>query len=164
VIPYIGEYRYTVDASGRVNVPARFRDALKQETSPDLVLIKGLDRCIYLLPLSTWTRFRAPLDSERLYTDRMARWFGRDLLRDGSVQQPDSQGRVQIPQGLRDYAGIQDSCVIYGFDNKIEVWAPEAFDRYMEAGKVMGPSLEEGAVTYLRRPAGDEPESRRDER
>jgi MraZ protein len=151
VIPYLGEFRYTVDSSGRVNVPAKFRDILKQEPSRDLVLIKGFDRCIFLLPLSTWTKFRAPMDADGFHTDRQARWFQRDLLRDGGVQQPDSQGRIQIPQGLREYAGIGESAVIYGNDDRIEVWAPETFDAYMEAGRHLGVSLEEGASTYLRR-------------
>jgi MraZ protein len=153
VIPYIGEYRYSVDPTGRVNVPARFREVLTQESSPDLVMLKGLDGCVVLLPLSTWARFRAPLDDDRLITDRLARWFSRDLLRDGAVVQPDSQGRVQLTPGLREYAGITDACVIYGNDNKIEIWAPEVFDRYTAAGKTIGPSLEEGAAAYMRRSA-----------
>jgi MraZ protein len=114
-------------------------------------MLKGLDRCIYLLPLSTWARFRAPLDDDRLIADRQARWFSRDLLRDGAVVQPDSQGRVQLTQGLRDYAGIGESCVISGHDNRIEIWAPDVFDQYMAAGKTIGPTLEEGAASYLRR-------------
>jgi MraZ protein len=151
VIPYLGEYRYTVDANGRVNVPAKFREILKQEASPDLVLIKGFDRCIYLLPISTWTKFRAPMDSDDFHSDRQARWFLRDLLRDGGVQQPDSQGRIQINKGLRAFAGISDTAVIYGNDNRIEVWSPEAFDAYMAAGPHIGVTLEEGAARFLRR-------------
>ena len=156
MIPYLGEYRYTVDPNGRVNVPAKFREILKQEASTDLVLIKGLDGCIFLLPLSTWAKFRSPLDADDFHSDRQARWFLRDLLRDGGVQQPDSQGRIQINKGLLEFAGIRDKAVIYGNDNRIEVWSPKAFDAYMEAGKHIGVTLEEGAARFLRRRLGTE--------
>ncbi|MBD3163054.1 MAG: cell division/cell wall cluster transcriptional repressor MraZ [Candidatus Eisenbacteria bacterium] len=150
LIPYLGEYRYTVDNAGRLNVPAKFREILKQgEASSDLVLIRGLDSCIYLLPLSTWAKFREPLDDPVFHAERQARWFSRDLLAGGSVQQPDSQGRIQIPKALRDHAGIEDQAVIFGHDNKIEVWAPERFDAYRQAGATMGGTLEEGAAKYL---------------
>lgn len=147
--PYLGEYRYSIDAAGRLNVPARFREILKQEASPDLVLIKGFDQCISLLPLSTWARFREPFDDPVFQAERQARWFSRHLLDHGSVQQPDSQGRIQIPKGLREHAEIADQAVIFGHDNRIEVWAPHRFDGYRQAGQFMGGPLEEGAAKYL---------------
>ena len=150
MIPYLGEYRYSVDAKGRFNVPAKFREILKQEETSDLVLMKGLDGCVFLLPLSAWNDFRAPLDDDRLRSDREGRFFARDLVRGGDVQQPDSQGRIQLSKDLRAHAKIKDSILIYGNDRVIEAWAPEVFDAYMVAGNHMGPSLEEGASKFLR--------------
>lgn len=155
--PYLGEYRHTVDAAGRLNVPAKFRETLEQESSPDLVMIKGLEGCIYLLPLSTWAKYRAAMDRDEFVTDRRARWFLHDLLEDGGVEQPDSQGRIQLTKGLRKFSGITDTAVVYGKNDLIQVWAPKTFDAYVKAGKQFGGSLEEGAALFLRRSGSSDP-------
>jgi len=149
LLPYIGEYRYSVDSKGRFNVPAKFREILTQEESADLILKKGLDGCVFLLPLSAWQIHRAPLDRKKLQATREGRLFARSFMRGGDLQQPDGQGRIQLNKDLRDHAKINDSVVVYGNDRVIEAWAPEVFDQYMEAGKYLGVSLEEGFEKYL---------------
>jgi MraZ protein len=163
VIPFLGKYRYTADEKGRFNVPAKQRDVLKLEPSPHLVLIKGMDGCLYLLPLTTWQKLQARLEQEEFQSERQARFFERTLFEDGDVQVPDAQGRIQLSKELRAFAKIDREVLIYGVGSRIEIWSPEVFDEYMSAGRRFAGSLEELAGNYFRRreaPSPKNPENR----
>ena len=148
-LPFIGEYRYSVDTKGRFSVPAKFREILSREHSPELVLKKGTDRCLFLLPISTWRIHRARLDRNRVQTTPKGRFFARSYMRGGDLQQPDSQGRIQLNKDLRDHAQITDSVVVFGNDRVIEVWAPEVFDHYMAGGEHPGFSFDDEFEKYF---------------
>jgi MraZ protein len=151
VIPFLGKHRYAVDEKGRTNVPSKHRDALKFEPSPHLVLTKGLDGCLYLLPLSTWQKLQARLEQEEFQSERQARYFERMLFEDGDVQVPDAQGRIQLSKELRAFARIGREVLIYGVGTRMEIWSPEVFDEFMAAGRRFAGSLEELASNYFRR-------------
>ncbi len=151
MIPFLGKYRHAVDEKGRTNVPSKHRDVLKLEPSPHLVLTKGLDGCLYLLPLTTWQKLQARLEREEFQSERQARYFERMLIEDGDVQVPDAQGRIQLSKELRAFAKIDREVLIYGVGTRMEIWSPEVFDEYMAAGRKFAGSLEELASNYFRR-------------
>jgi len=163
VIPFLGKHRYTVDEKGRCNVPSKHRAALKFQSSPHLVLTKGLDGCLYLLPLSTWAKLQARLEQEDFHPERQDRFFERLLIEDADVQLPDAQGRIQLSKELRAFAKIDREVLIYGVGSRIEIWSPDQFDEYMSAGRRFAGSLEEMAKDYFRRrgSAGLTPEDRK---
>lgn len=151
MIPFLGKYQYAVDEKGRTNVPAKHRDVLKLEPSQHLVLMKGLDGCLYLLPLSSWQKLQTRLEQEEFQSERQARFFERVLFEDGDVQVPDAQGRIQISKELRAFAGIKREALIYGAGTRMEIWAPNEFEEYMAAGRRFAGSIEELASNYFRR-------------
>jgi MraZ protein len=149
VTPYVGEYRHTCDDQGRVNVPSRFRELLKQEKSSLLVAMKGFENCISVMPLSAWEALHASLKTGTIESDRQGRYFRRALLRGGDTLQPDAQGRIQLNKTLREHARITRDVVVYGVGARFEIWSSEAFDAYMAAGEIMGGSLEENAAKFM---------------
>ena len=149
MIPCLGEFRHTCDEQGRINIPSRFRELLKQEESQHLVIMKGFDRCVALYPLSAWKAFHPRLNQEDFRTKSKARYFKRDLFRGADVQIPDTQGRIQLTKELRAHAGISKNVVIYGTGDWLEIWSEPVFDTYLAAGEVMGGTLEENALEFL---------------
>ena len=100
-----GEYNHTVDAKGRLIVPAKFREALGET----FVVTKGLDGCLFLYPNEEWaiieTKFRE-----------------LPLTADCEV---DKQGRILLPAVLRDFAAIGKEVVLVGVLNRVEIWSKE---------------------------------------
>ncbi len=152
MIPFLGKFLHTVDEKGRTNVPSKHRDVLKGEPTPHLVLTKGLDGCLFLLPLSAWEKFQARLDQEEFQSEAEARYFEREFLEDGDVLVPDAQGRIQIAKELRSYAHIEREALIVGVRTRIEIWSPAVYGDYKAKAKQESPkSLEQLAGAYWRR-------------
>ena len=121
-----GEFRHTLDDRGRVAVPARFRARLGEGAT----LSRWLDSCLTLFPADEWSAFATKLQALPT-TDPRAREFGR-FMSSGAVEvELDRQGRVLVPEYLRRYAGIDEGeVVIVGALNRLEIWAPSAWEPY----------------------------------
>lgn len=114
---FLGEYEHALDDRGRIAVPARFRDDFRA----GLYLSRGQDRCIAAYTTEGWSRFISQLDSLP-FTDDEARRTQRRHYSGAQQVDLDRQGRVLIPQFLRRYAGINQSVVIAGMNDHIEIW------------------------------------------
>ena len=123
---FIGEHQHTLDVKGRVILPARFRERL----ASGLVFVPSQDRCIDVYPLTAFERRVEELRSVPR-EDRDARRYLRVLLAGAHEEQPDAQGRVTIPARLREFAGLERDLTINGVDQKVEIWAREAWDAYL---------------------------------
>ena len=124
---FIGTYDHSLDPKGRVILPRKFRD----ELGPDMVFTKGIERCLYVFPLAEFEAFANKLRSLPL-TERPSRDFVRVFVAGASQETADSQGRVVIPQALRDYAGLTKDCVVIGAVNRLEIWDAQRWQRYQE--------------------------------
>lgn len=114
-----GESDHKLDDKGRVIIPVKYREAL----AAGWFLTRGLDGCLWLFPIETWGRVSTELETTQL-TRRDARTLDR-LLYTGTEGKLDKQGRILIPQHLRDHAGLDDkSVVIVGVKNRLELWSP----------------------------------------
>lgn len=127
---FIGTYDHSLDPKGRVILPRKFRDDLGQ----DMVFTKGIERCLYLFPLAEFAAFADKLRSLPL-TERPSRDFVRVFVAGASQETADSQGRVVIPQTLRDYAGLTKDVMVVGQLSRIELWDKAEWDRYMPAAQ-----------------------------
>jgi MraZ protein len=136
---FLGTYEYTLDDKGRLSVPARFREILAEKQIPEkLIITQGLDTCLFGYPLDEWKAFEQKIIHRPLNRGD-DRYFVRRLLA-GAVECPlDKQGRIVLPAGLRQYAGLAREVVIVGVSNRFEIWAPEKWQEYLRKGK----SLEE---------------------
>lgn len=114
---FLGEHQHTIDPKGRVVLPSRFRADLAK----GCVITKGLDRCLFVFTPEQWEieaqRFRA-----LPRTDRQLRNYARVFFAGAVDQKLDKQGRIQIPAGLREYAGLDKDLTVVGVAERIEIW------------------------------------------
>ena len=115
---FIGEYSHSLDAKGRLIVPAKFREGLGEH----FIVTKGIDRCLYIYPRSEWEVFEEKLRQLPL-ANADARRFTRFFLSGAVECDVDNQGRIIIPQSLRNYAGLIKEVVSAGVGSRIEVWS-----------------------------------------
>lgn len=127
---FLGEHQHTLDAKGRVILPARFRERL----SGGLVFAPGQDRCIEVYPVSTFERRVEELRALPR-EDAAVRAYVRTFLAGAHQDAPDSQGRVVIPPRLRDYAGLDRELTVVGADEKVEIWDRSTWDSYLEGAE-----------------------------
>ncbi|MEX0868634.1 MAG: division/cell wall cluster transcriptional repressor MraZ [Nitriliruptoraceae bacterium] len=134
---FLGEHQHTLDAKGRVILPARFRDRL----SSGLVFAPSQDRCIDVYPLTAFERRVEELRAVPRENQR-ARSYLRVLLAGAHEEKPDSQGRVTIPTRLREYADLAKDLTINGADEKVEIWDRATWEAYRDQAEDLFANLD----------------------
>lgn len=124
---FLGEFQHTLDDKGRLTIPARFREGL----GDSFVVTRGLDNCLFAYPRSEWQVLESRLKTLPL-TKGDARAFVRFLFSGASECELDRQGRVMVPQTLRDHAKVDKDVVVIGVSNRVEIWAKQQWEQYME--------------------------------
>jgi len=125
-IMFMGEYTHSMDTKGRLIIPSKLREDLTEK----FVITRGLDNCLFLYPLPEWNTLEEKLISLPM-TSKNARNFVRFFFSGASECELDKQGRISLPSNLRDYADFEHEIVIIGLANRIELWAKEKWDSYM---------------------------------
>ena len=117
---FMGEYNHTIDPKGRLIIPAKFRDALKE----NFVVTKGFEHCIAIYNEEEFNELISTY-SKNVSMKRDARTYQRFFI--GPAVQPefDKQGRILIPAALREYGGIGKDVVLAGVGDRIEIWDKE---------------------------------------
>ncbi|MDO5041130.1 MAG: division/cell wall cluster transcriptional repressor MraZ [Peptoniphilus sp.] len=123
----IGEFNHSIDSKGRVIIPSKFREDLQGQ----FVMTKGLDHCLFVYPMEEWKKITDKI-KELPMTSGPVRSFVRTFFSGAQDQILDKQGRVIIPQNLRDHANIDKDVVIIGLNTRVEIWAVEEWDSYQE--------------------------------
>lgn len=119
---FLGEYQHSVDSKGRVVLPAKFRDRLED----GLVVTKGQERCLYVFPVDRWEE-EVQKVNQLPRTDLRSRNYARSFFGAASDQAMDGQGRIQIPQPLRDYAALTKDVAVVGVADRVEIWDAAAW-------------------------------------
>jgi MraZ protein len=125
---FTGEYSYTIDAKGRVNIPAKFRQSLAPENDHTFVITKGMDPCIWVYPLTAWQIIEDDLKDLSAISG-INRSFIRNTVRYASSVSFDKQGRIILSTNLLDYAHLKKDALIIGMVNKIEIWNPSILSK-----------------------------------
>ena len=120
---FMGEYNHTIDPKGRLIIPAKFREALGDE----FVVTKGLDGCLFVYANTEWNNFEEKLRTLPL-TNKNARQFTRFFLAGAAACEVDTQGRIPIPQVLREFAKLEKDVVLVGVASRIEIWSKEVWE------------------------------------
>lgn len=123
-IMFLGEYNHTIDGKGRLTIPAKFRSDLAK----GLVLTKGFEQNLLIYPLDEWEVFAARV-KERAMTDARMRDFRRLLFAGATDLTPDRQGRVLVPQNLREFAAIGNEVVVAGVYDYLEIWSASSWEQ-----------------------------------
>ena len=125
---FIGEYSYTLDSKGRINIPSKFRQVLSEDNKSTFVISRGMDECIYVYPLTQWKEIEESL--RRLSSLSVTnRTFVRNTARYASPSTFDKQGRITLTSALIDYSGLKKNVKIIGMVNKMEIWNPSKLKR-----------------------------------
>ncbi len=123
----MGEYAHSIDAKGRIILPADFR----QELGVSFIITKGLDKCLFLYGQPAWDELAAKLRALPLAKPE-ARAIVRFFFSGARTLECDKQGRFLVPANLRNHAGIvlKQDVVMTGVDNRIEVWSKDQWNQY----------------------------------
>ena len=127
---FLGDYQHTLDAKGRVSLPAKFRHDVEGKR---LVVAQGFEGCLYVYPAEDYARFvdrLMSIDDFNPAYRRVRRFFttgAQDIPVDGA-------GRIGIPQNLREYAGLDRDVAITGNGDRIEIWDAEKWAAYTVGG------------------------------
>jgi MraZ protein len=122
---FLGTHTPRLDDKGRLFLPAKFRD----ELAGGVVITRGQERCLFVFPKAAFVAKAEELQSASL-TSRAARDYGRMFFSSASDEIPDKQGRVTLPQPLRQYAGLTRDCVVIGANTRLEIWDAAAWATY----------------------------------
>ena len=120
---FMGEYNHTIDAKGRLIVPSKFRETL----GDTFVVTKGLDGCLFVYDNEEWGVFKEKLKSLPI-TNKEARQFVRFFLAGAAEVEVDKQGRILVPNVLREFAELNKDVVLIGVASRIEIWSKERFE------------------------------------
>lgn len=117
---FLGEYDYRVDVKGRVPLPPKFREKLKD----GLVLTAGPEKCIVVYSSAEWEKLASNLTGGSIVPSKLRR-LNRAVFASAYSLETDGQGRVALPQLLRDHAGIRGEVVVAGANTYFEIWNKE---------------------------------------
>ena len=115
-----GTYEHSIDAKGRLFIPAK----LREELGVTFYLAMGVDECLAIYPQETWNRFTEKFASLPMSQSAAM----RPLFANASKCELDSQGRIVIPQKLRKYAGLEKDAVSIGSNVRAEIWSAETWN------------------------------------
>ena len=119
---FMGEYNHTIDTKGRIIIPSKFRETLGDE----FVVTLGLDGCLFVYPNEEWMNFVTQL--KNLPGSKEARQLQRYFMAGAATCEVDKQGRILIPNKLREQAGLEKDIVFVGVLSKIEIWSKEKWE------------------------------------
>ena len=122
----LGTYTPKIDAKGRMALPSKFRSQL----GSGMAMARGQERCVYLLPQSEFRRIAVQIQRTSM-GNKAARDYLRVFLSGAVDQEPDKQGRVLVPQMLRDYANLGSDIVVIGVGTRAEIWNRQAWEDYL---------------------------------
>lgn len=140
---FIGEYFYTLDDKGRVNIPAKFRKATSENADSTYIISQGKDKCLYIYPLDVYEKKVLQTIDRLSEADPHHRAYMSLQGAKSTDAVLDKQGRISIPPKFLEYAGIQKDVQIIGAYNRIEIWSPEVRQKYIADIEKSGVNLEE---------------------
>lgn len=127
----IGEFEISMDAKGRVMIPAGLKRQLPKEANDKLVINRGFEKCLVLYPYNEWEVITTELNKLNLYM-KDNRDFVRYFYRGATELSLDASSRVLLPKPLLDYAGIEKDAVLFAYSNRIEVWSKKLYHSQMD--------------------------------
>jgi len=122
---FIGEYSHNLDQKGRLAVPKKFRTDL----SKGAVVTRGLDNCLFLYTKTEWEKLAEKL-ATLPFSQANTRAFARLMLAGAMDVKVDKQGRVILPDYLRNFADLKKGVVVAGLYNRLEIWDQKKWEDY----------------------------------
>ena len=131
---FYGEYEHSMDRKGRLIIPSKFREVFKENYVERFFVTRGLDTCLFVFTEDEWKKQEGKFRSLS-FTTREARQFNRIYFSGACEVTCDRQGRILVPQYLKDFAKIKSDAVIVGVSNRMEIWAKELWKEFYDNTK-----------------------------
>ena len=141
---FMGEYHHNIDEKGRLIMPAKFRDDLKDK----FIITRGLEKCLYVYSLEDWDKLVSKLNTLP-FTKKDARIFIRSFFSGAAQIEVDRQGRINITSPLIDHAGLTKECVIIGANDRIEIWSKDEWDKFLDVNSEKLEDIAENLFTEM---------------
>ncbi|MER3471515.1 MAG: division/cell wall cluster transcriptional repressor MraZ [Chitinophagaceae bacterium] len=131
MIGFLGEFEATLDTKGRFLLPAGFKRQLPEGESARFVINRGFEKCLSLYPMQSWQPLYDQISTLNDFDPRV-REFRRYFLNGATIVEPDSAGRILLPQNLKEYGGLEKDIVLASAVDKIEIWDKEKYNKFFE--------------------------------
>ena len=126
---FYGEYIHSIDRKGRIILPSRFREAAKGNFIERFFVTRGLDKCLFMFPEEEWKAQEQKFKAVS-FTRQESRVFNRLFFSGAAEIVPDKQGRILVPQYLKDFAELKKEIVIVGVSSRVEIWSKEQWQQF----------------------------------
>ena len=151
---FYGEHEHSVDRKGRLIIPSKFREVLKENYVERFFVTRGLDTCLFVFTEDEWKKQESKFKSLS-FTNSQARQFNRLYFSGACEVACDRQGRILIPPYLKEFAKIKRDVIIVGVSDRIEIWSKEYWEEFYRntkdsfekiAEKILGNSQDPSAL------------------
>lgn len=129
---FLGEFEATLDPKGRFLLPAGFKRQIPEGENTRFVINRGFEKCLSLYPMASWQPLYDQISTLNDF-DPKVREFRRYFLNGATIVEPDSAGRLLLPQSLKDYAGLDRDIVLAAAVNKLEIWDASTYKKFFES-------------------------------
>ncbi|APB30828.1 division/cell wall cluster transcriptional repressor MraZ [Vagococcus teuberi] len=140
---FMGEFQHNIDSKGRLIVPSKLRDALGER----FIVTRGMDGCLFGYTLDSWANLEASMKDMPL-TKKDARTFVRFFYSAATECEIDKQGRINIPVKLREFAGLEKTCIIIGVSDRIEIWSEDRWLAFSKEAEENFDDIAEGLIDF----------------
>lgn len=127
---FSGEFECKLDAKGRLVLPARLKSNLPDESGGEVTLVRGMDPCIELYSMVEYNKIYSKFAGLNQFNEE-SRKLQRSFFRGVSQVELDNSGRLLIPKMMMSYAKLEKDAVLVGMGNKIEIWNPEIYEKFL---------------------------------
>lgn len=127
---FTSEFECKLDAKGRLVLPAKIKGNLPDHSSNELVVRRGFEPCLILYPMVEYKKLYSRIAGLNEFNEEN-RKLQRNFFRGSAVVELDSAGRFLIPKTMLQYAGLDREAMVIGMGNKIEIWSPDRYEKYL---------------------------------
>ncbi len=128
-----GRFEVSIDDKGRINIPSRFRDTLRERYDERLI-VTNFDSCLVAYPYNEWVELEKKA-SQLSMVRKEVKAFQRFFISGATECSLDKQGRILLPPVLRGYAGLEKDIVVAGMLTKIEIWSRDSWEKELELSR-----------------------------
>jgi len=122
-----GRFEYSIDAKGRLSIPAKFREVLSTSYDPRLI-VTNFDQCLWAYPVAEWLELERKVGALPQFLDEV-KALQRVFVSAATECPIDKHGRILLPPSLKAYAGLDKDVVVVGMTRRIEIWSSERWEK-----------------------------------
>src|SRR5437868_54661 len=148
---FYGEYEHTIDIKGRLIIPSKFREVFKENYVERFFVTRGLDTCLFVFAEDEWKKQEAKFRSLS-FTSAEARQFNRLYFSGACEVTCDQQGRILIPDYLKEFAKLERDVVIVGVSNRMEIWNKDGWKKFYDHAKDSFEKIAENVFNSMENP------------